>query len=504
MRTRYSLYNFLVSAISGILVPILGFVKVRLFIGQYGSELNGLNLVFNQVINYINICELSFSLAFRQLLFDPLAKDDREEVKKIYSGVKKVYHFVGILVLAAGFIAAFVLPLFTESELEFSEMVVLFLILSLPFGISYFLLPPTYLIIADQKEYKISIWIQSIAILRMVLIIACIMFKLPYILVFIIEALNVLVSNIVSNRIAHKEYQWLVEDKNEKINHEFVASIRGTLVQRLSNIAITNSDSIILNIAANLNAVSIYGAYTYLIDAIMKVINAVITSPINSFGNLFSEDGEKAYPVFEEYYELASYFATILSVCLFAVLDEFVYIWMHDTSYVMPILTSVIFSLNVFYLTQREAIILVRDANRMFIEAKNNAYLMSVVKIVSSFVLVYLFGIQGVLIGSFLAYFLVDFLYNPKLVYQRVFKREEKEYYKNFFIRLLITVVLALPAYFLYQRFVPIIQESLVRFVLFSGILGVVALVIITAIYYFSFDSFRRLVKRIVHLFIKK
>jgi len=74
MRTKYSFYNFLVSIIASIALPLIGFVKVRLFIDLYGSELNGLQLTMAQVITYLNVCELAFSLAFRQLLFKPLAE----------------------------------------------------------------------------------------------------------------------------------------------------------------------------------------------------------------------------------------------------------------------------------------------------------------------------------------------------------------------------------------------------------------------------------------------
>ena len=74
MRTKYTLYNLIVNIVSSVLVPVLGFIKVRLFIDLYGSEINGLQLFFAQIIMYLNIFELSFSLAFRQLLFKPEAE----------------------------------------------------------------------------------------------------------------------------------------------------------------------------------------------------------------------------------------------------------------------------------------------------------------------------------------------------------------------------------------------------------------------------------------------
>ena len=500
MRTRYSFYNMLISIISGVLLPVLGFVKVRLFISLYGDALNGLYLVFNQIISYINICELSFSLAFRQLLFDPLARDDREKVNEIYSGVANIYHIVGWIVIISSIIVSFGVPLFTDKVVSSLEMSALFLLMCLPFGISYFILPPSLVIIADQKEYKVSFWIQTIAIIRMVLMILVIRMRLSYVLIFVIEGLNVLISNIVSNWIARKEYPWLKRNKNIKSNKDFLASAKATTVQRLSNVAINNSDSIIINLMMNLRAVSVYGAYSYLIEAAMKIINSVISSPINSFGNLFSTDKDASYSVFEEFYEFSSYMATLLAVCIFAVLDEFVVIWVNQSSYVLPISASVIFSINVFYLTQRESIILIRDANRLFIEAEKNAYLMTAVKIILSFLFVYRYGLVGVLLGTLVAYGTVDLLYNPRLVYEKVFDKDSRIYYGKLLVRLILTAVIASISYMIYQRFIPYVSGSLVKFILSLGAIGIISLVLVTVAYYSLFPQFRRFISRVIRL----
>ena len=63
MRTRYSFYNFIVSTITAIVLPLVGFLKVQLFISLYGDQLNGLQVTMAQVITFLNICELAYSLA---------------------------------------------------------------------------------------------------------------------------------------------------------------------------------------------------------------------------------------------------------------------------------------------------------------------------------------------------------------------------------------------------------------------------------------------------------
>ncbi|MCF0109217.1 MAG: hypothetical protein HUJ57_03870, partial [Erysipelotrichaceae bacterium] len=99
MRTRYSFYNFIVSLVTSVLLPIFGFVKYRLFIDLYGSDVNGLQLTIIGVITFLNICELAYSLAFRQLLFQPLAEGNRQKVLNIYHGARKVFVMTGWAVL---------------------------------------------------------------------------------------------------------------------------------------------------------------------------------------------------------------------------------------------------------------------------------------------------------------------------------------------------------------------------------------------------------------------
>lgn len=501
MRTKNSFYNFFVSIISGLIIPVFGFVKVRLFIDLYGSDLNGMYLVFMNVINFINISEHSFSLAFRQLLYKPLAEKNYESVNRIFSGVRHAYAVIGTIMLIIGVFVGFVLPNFIDTVLPNFEVFGLFLILCLPFGLSYFILPPSLLIIADQKEYKISFWIQSIAIIRMIMMILVILAKLPYIYIFFIEGLNVLIGNIVAYRISIKNYPWLKYDKTIKGNDEFNKNAKHTLIQRLSYLAVNNTDSIIISRFISLTAVSIYGAYIYLIEAALRIVNSAITSPINSFGNLFHSDKSKSYDVFKEYYELSLFFASILGICIFVVLDDFVYIWVHQESYVLSITVSIIFALNVFYLTQREAIIIIRDANRLFIEAKNNAYLMSFMKVILSLLLVTRYGITGILFATLTTYGLVDFTYNPKLVFNKVFNIRVSEYYKAFFGRLSLSIFLAYVFHMIYQTQTAFVNASFINFILSLLVLGCSVVMVVFGIYYFIFPTFRALVKRVLNIF---
>lgn len=497
MRTKYSFYNFLVSLITSVALPLFGFIKVRMFIDLYGSDLNGLQLTIMNVITFLNVFELSYSLAFRQLLFKPLAEGDQAKVLSIYHGAVKIFRFTGMAVLAVGAVTALAFPMFADSPLAYSETVTMFLILCVPFGLSYFLMGPNFVIIADQKEYKINIWIQTIAILRMVLMVGVILLKLPYIYIFLIEGLQVFIANLIARQIALKNYPWLKQKQTIQPDNSFQKNAKYTIIQRLSTLATNNTDNLVITFFMGYTMTSVYGSYSYLTESVSKIINSAITSPINSFGNLFNDRGADSYSVFTEFFNFAVYVASIIGVCIFVVIGRFVLIWMKmRPEYSVTIVIAFLFAINIFYMTMREPVIICRDANGLFKDAKNNAYLLAVSKVVLSIALIQPLGIAGVLAATMLTNWTVDFLYNPILVYKKVFRLNPLRYYKMVFSRLAVALIIGGAAYLGWQSQQAYISGSTLHFLIGCVVLGLIVFVVFTVIYWFSYDSFRKLIRR--------
>lgn len=499
MRTKHSFYNLLVSLIANIILPILGFVKVRLFISHYGTELNGLYILLMQVVTYVNICEVSFSLSFRQMLYKPLSDNDYDEVNRIYSSVAKIYRVVGIAVIIAGIIVALFVPNYSKASIPYLETVIYFILLCSPFGLSYFFLPPVIVLTADQKEYKAGIWIQTIAIIRMFLMIVVILLKWRFIWIFIIEGLQVLLSNIIASKIAKKNYPWLTLDRKAKSSEEFVSSSKFSIIQQLSKLAVTNIDTLVITRLLSLIQVSIYGSYNYLSEAVTKIVNAVVVAPMNSFGNLINSD-EDSFPIFEEFYSMATYIATIVSICIFVALKEFIMVWINDADYVLGTFACLTFSICIYYMTQREAVIVLRDTKGLFKVAGNNAIALAIAKLILSIICVLKFGVAGAFIATILAYLIIDLPYNPNLVYKNIFNKPTAEYFKTFLSRIVIAVVIGFIAYTCYQANIIFIRESLIHLLIALVALGAFVVISTTLAYYLLLPSFRNLIKRFTRL----
>lgn len=486
------------STIAAILLPLIGFVKVRLFVKLYGSGINGLQLTIAQVITFLNICELAYSLAFRQLLYKPLAEDDHEGVRRIYYGACRMFRKTGAVVLACSVILALLFPRFSESPLGYWQTAGTFMLLALPYGISYFLMGPNFVIMADQKEYRINIFIQLISIMRMALMVLAIILKMPFGVILVIEALNILCANYTARRIALREYPWLQEKPQDLTDTSFKEKAGYAVIQRLSELATTQTDNIVISGFMGYAMSSVYGSYSYLTDNIGKITQTMVQSPMNSFGNLFHDNHADSFAVFTEFFNFATYISTIVATVIAIVIPQFVPVWMDDPLYVASGTIGLFLGINIFYMTMRQPVIIARDANGLYVNAKNNAYLLAGVKIILSVILVNRFGLLGAVLATTIAYWGVDFLYNPVLVYRNVFRLPPKDYYRMVAGRVVAAVLIGLCGYVLWNRFLAAGAVSVVTLGLRIIVLGIFILILTTVLYWFSFRSFRNLYARLM------
>ena len=246
----------------------------------------------------------------------------------------------------------------------------------------------------------------------------------------------------------------------------------------------------------NLIQVSIYGSYNYLKETITKIVKIIIASPMNSFGNLLNSKDNNGESIFDEFYSLSTFLGTIIGVSMFVALQKFILFWLHDESYVLPLIASVLFAFNIYYLTQREAVVVLRDVKGLFVEAKNNALLLTITKILLSIILVYKFGIVGIFAATLISYLLIDLPYNPRLLYKSAFNKSSKSYYLKFLTRTTIASIIAIVSYYLYNNFILIGSYSTIDFILSLIILGLFIVIITSLIYYLFIPSFRNLISR--------
>ena len=109
-RTSNSLKNIASSLGLKILMLGLQFATRTLFIHNLGTLYNGINSLVSSTLSFLNVAELGIGSAIVFAMYKPVADDDREKVKQYLAYYKKIYHTLGLIVLAIGLVMMPFLP----------------------------------------------------------------------------------------------------------------------------------------------------------------------------------------------------------------------------------------------------------------------------------------------------------------------------------------------------------------------------------------------------------
>lgn len=506
MRMKHSLLNMLVATIPSLVLPIVGFVKFSLFSDIYGGSINGLYSTMIQIMAFLNLVEGGFGIAFQQILYQPLAQKNYKKVTELYNGAIYLFRKMGFIIFVLGLIVGLVQPFFVSQEggviSTFSIYSIYFLLLA-PVVVSYFLMGPNIVVQADQQYYKINLGIQLITLLRSILVIVIAMMGFSLEVVLVADGILTIVSYVYSRNKALKLYPYL-KDNKEARDLSALENTKHVFVHKISGVVLSNTDPVLLTYFISPLMTNVYNAYNMICSSLIKVLYGVIQAPVDSFGNLFSSDENHKYSTFLQYANFAFFLSSIVSSILFITANDFVRLWMKDELYVLSYFGVFLFTMNTYYLVSREPLLVVRNVNGLFKETKKIALLSALTNLGISLLLVKPLGIVGILLGTFLTHFIIDFFMSVQLVYPKVFGLPSWNYYKFVLLRTLIMFGLTFIGLWGWRLIFPTGVSHLVIWFIGAASLGLIVLAAYLMIYYLLFSDFRDFVQRSMKLFKRK
>lgn len=497
MRTKNSFLNMITNLVPSLIIPIISLFKLSWLLKVYGADIYGMNMYLTQVMGYLNLVEGGFGFAFVQALFKPLAKDDKETVKGLYHGASYILKMIGLIILFLGILIYVILPWILKTSIPFSFVRMVFLLMILPTIVDYFLMAPTFVMMADQKEYHLNIIRKTIQLLRAFTHIFIILNRYNYLYIPLVEAIYIVVQSYICRRFVIKRYSWLLEKAPRNLST--LESAKNLFAHRLAGVVLSSTDTILLGAFIGTIANTLYGNYIYITGEIQKILESIINAPKASIGHLFATNDQKSYAVFKEYFSFTTFIATIVCIPLFITINSFVEFW-QSKEVVLSLSDAFLFAGILFFVLSRQPIMNVRDTNGLFRESKKFAYLEAVLNFSFSIVGVYFFGITGALFVTFCTYLASDLFMNSPLVYQSVLKKPIREYYSMYLSKLMIAMFVGFFAYLTWQYLLSVRVDNLLLWFIFSGLLFILVSIVISIIYYLCFNDFRLFIQRILKL----
>lgn len=432
-----SQYNLIFSLINNIVLTVFGFVTRTVFINSLGSDYLGLNGLFTNVLSLLSLAELGIGSAITFSLYKPIAENDNEKIKSLMGLYKSSYRLVGWIILIVGLMLTpflkYIVNLDAGIDINYYVIYIMFLSNSV---ISYwFFAYRSVIIYANQEGYITTKIETSFNFIRYILqFIALLIFK-NYYLYLLLPIISGIVKNIIVSNVAGKRYP-IINEKNvrpleKKERKAIFQNVFALSLFRISGVVYGATDNIIISRWLGTSMVGIVSNFTMIIQMVTTYINMLFQSMYASVGNLnATENKEYKYKIFKRL-NLMNYWVYCYStICLGCFLNPCIKIWLGN-EYCLS--TSTVDLLAIVFLIPglNNVINVYKDACGLFKEVQFRALATAIINLVVSIILVKDIGINGVYIGTVVAYLTTIYVVDPRVVFTKIFEKKSSVYYKD-------------------------------------------------------------------------
>ena len=130
--------NLISGVIYQVVLIALSFLLPRLYLENFGSEVNGVLSTIKQIFAYMTLLEAGIGLASTQALYKPVANGDRTKASAVLSATNMYYRKTGIIYAAIVIVLAAVYSFLIPTEVESTALFVIIILNAIPTLFSYF------------------------------------------------------------------------------------------------------------------------------------------------------------------------------------------------------------------------------------------------------------------------------------------------------------------------------------------------------------------------------
>lgn len=404
MRTQKTVVNVIVSLIYQAVAIICGLITPRLILGKFGSEYNGVISSATQFLSMISILTLGIAGPTRVALYRTLAADDKLGTSRIVKATNNYMRKVACGLIFYSVVLMIIYPVISHNELQWYESALIIAIVSFGTFMEYFFgTTSNTLLTADQRQYIYS-FLQIIAtILNTVCVAILIKLDFSVFVVKFVSAFLFALTPLGMSVYVRKKYCLV---SNCMPDDSAIKARSAAAFHSIANIVHDNTDLMILTVFTSAKEISVYTVYYFVVGKI-KMLMRVFTNGLEAaFGNMWAQ---KEYTTLKDrfrLYEVVMYtFVAVVFSCVGILIVPFVIQYtkgINDVNYARYGLGILITITEGIYCIRQPYLTLVQACG-YYEETKNGAILEAVVNLVASIILVYFYGIIGVIVGTLLA-----------------------------------------------------------------------------------------------------
>ena len=302
-RTFNSTKNALFAIICQSLTILLSFVTRSVLIHTLSQTYIGLNGIFANIIDFLNLAELGIGNILLFNLYKPLANNDEKRVVQILNLFKKIYTIIALVILGLGILIIPILPYILNGVSFTLEVLIIYLLFLINTVCSYIYNYKMFLLTADQKNHIVSIVTIFVIIIKEIFQITVLLLFKNFYLYLIVLIITTILKNIILSIITDKKYDLKikVEELAKSEKKAIYSDFKDIFFYKVASVIIYGTDNLLMSILIKGGTiiVGIYSNYLLITNSLKNVITAFFQGMIGSVGNLnVKSDNDKKYLVY--------------------------------------------------------------------------------------------------------------------------------------------------------------------------------------------------------------
>lgn len=305
MKKKNKLYNNIITGFGGqIITLILGLIVPRIFISNYGSDINGLLSTLTQVFTYVALLEAGIGQAARNALFRPFLNNDKDKISEITHAAKTYFHkftayyAIGVIILSV------CLPYILKTDTSYFTVLLLTLLEGMSGVITfYYIQTPSIILNVDGKSYINNVISLSGKIISYIIKIILALNGVSIVILQFAYFLITIAKVIIYKQYFKKHYDWISNDVNSsslKLNDR-----NSYILTEVCWTIFSSTDMIVLSAFLSTKMASVYGIYNMIFLNISSLLSSVFNSTSYLIGYSFHkgiEDYRKIHDTFNSIY----------------------------------------------------------------------------------------------------------------------------------------------------------------------------------------------------------
>lgn len=432
-RITHSIKNSLWGIIYRVLHMIIPVVFRAIIIKSLGVAYIGLDGLFKSILNVLTLTELGFGTAVIYMMYKPIAEEDYKTINRLLALLKRVYKWIGALVLLVGVILIPFLRFLVKNDTGVEVNIYLLYSMYLFHTVlSYWMYAYRSTLFAAHQEYEITYKILVVCSVVQYIIQAVVLYCFKnYYLYLAVFALMIIPENILYKVFSEKRYtNARCEGEPTKEEIETIKIKIGALLgHRIGNTVIFSIDNIIISAYIGVSILAKYDNYNLILLSLVSLLSVIYSGIMASVGNKIQLDTtEDIYSLFKRLTFLWNGLIGWATACLLALYQPFIALWVGEG---MLFSESIVICISLYFFVWqfRQIGLIFKDAAGLWEKDKMKPYIGMISNVALSILFVKKTGsILGVLIPTMCILLMIYYPWEIHILFKYLFKRRASEY----------------------------------------------------------------------------